>query len=550
VDDFEMSIHGRQGPGAEDWLVGCEGCHGPIHDLLPASDPESWVAPTRLPETCGSCHADPAMAERYVFNLVQPIEAYTASVHARVLSEGEHGATCSDCHGSHAIFPAVDPRSDVNHQRVPQTCGECHEAITEEYLDSVHGLAAEHGIRESPVCTDCHGEHRILDPHHEDSPVYATNIPKMTCGRCHEDLHISEKFGLAEDKVPTYADSYHGLAVRSGRTTVANCASCHGVHDILPSSNPESHTHADNLAETCGVCHPGAGQRFAIGPVHISAEEPEHAAVYWVRFAYLWLIGLTIGGMVLHNTLDLFRKTRNPPPRPEALDPAAPERLSLEFRLAHGLLAVSFIVLVYTGFALKYPESWWAVPLLQWEDSLGLRGWVHRVAAVVMLGAAALHAAHLIRSRRARACIAAMRPTVHDLTEFKERIRYFFGKREHPPEAEWVGYPEKMEYLAVIWGTILMAVTGFLLWFETAALRWLPTWALDMATAIHFYEAVLASLAIVVWHFYAVIFDPVVYPLDMAWLTGRSAPGRQIERKPPAYRESAKEDRLSASKLT
>ena len=90
-----------------------------------------------------------------------------------------------------------------------------------------------------------------------------------------------------------------------------------------------------------------------------------------------------------------------------------------------------------------------------------------------------------------------------------------------------------MEYLAEVWGTVLMAVTGFLLWFETLTLRWLPSWTLDLATVVHFYEAVLATLAILVWHFYAVIFDPLVYPMDSAWLTGRSAPGRDAEREPP-----------------
>ena len=87
----------------------------------------------------------------------------------------------------------------------------------------------------------------------------------------------------------------------------------------------------------------------------------------------------------------------------------------------------------------------------------------------------------------------------------------------------------------MVWGTALMGVTGVMLWVETLVLRWLPSWALDVATAVHFYEAVLATLAIIVWHFYAVIFDPAVYPMDPAWLNGRSAPGRERERQPPRH---------------
>ena len=84
-------------------------------------------------------------------------------------------------------------------------------------------------------------------------------------------------------------------------------------------------------------------------------------------------------------------------------------------------------------------------------------------------------------------------------------------------------YIEKAEYWAVVWGGVLMIVTGALLWANNFALAWLPKAWLDVATSVHWYEAILAVSAIVVWHFYAVIFDPDVYPLDTAFLTGRSA---------------------------
>ena len=60
--------------------------------------------------------------------------------------------------------------------------------------------------------------------------------------------------------------------------------------------------------------------------------------------------------------------------------------------------------------------------------------------------------------------------------------------------------------------------------------KWLPKWVSDVATVVHFYEAVLATLAIVVWHLYFVIFDPVVYPMDTAWITGRAPLARVLER--------------------
>ena len=88
-------------------------------------------------------------------------------------------------------------------------------------------------------------------------------------------------------------------------------------------------------------------------------------------------------------------------------------------------------------------------------------------------------------------------------------------------------YIEKAEYWAVVWGAVIMVLTGVVLWANNWALSWLPKSVLDFLTAVHFYEAVLATLAIVVWHFYFVLFDPEVYPMDPAWLTGKSVRRRE-----------------------
>lgn len=529
--ELARSAHGR--PDAPDLRhPGCGSCHGEVHELRAASDPDSLVGPVHMAKTCGACHSNPEMGAQEGIKLVQPIAAYEASVHAGGVARGEKAATCSSCHGNHGILPGSDPASPVNRQNVPKTCAQCHAEIAETFEQSVHGVAAAAGIRESPVCTDCHGEHRILGPADKGSPVFASNVPKMTCGRCHGDLRVTEKFGMKDTAVTAFEDSFHGLASRSGSVSVANCASCHGVHDILPSSDPRSHIAPENLAATCGSCHPGAGQTFAISAVHVlpGQKEESHPAVYWVRETYIWLIWMTIGGMFLHNLLDLRRKVLNPLPRP--LVPVAQRRprMNRGFRIAHAFLLSSFIVLVWTGFALKYPDSIWAKPLLAWEDSFGLRGWIHRGAAIVMLGAFAFHAIHLAIDRRARACIFKMLPTMHDVHEFREKVLWFFGRRAEMPKSPPLGYAEKAEYLALVWGTIVMAVTGFVLWFSDWSLANLPKWASDVATVIHFYEAILASLAIVVWHFYFVIFDPLVYPLDTTFITGREAPGRALER--------------------
>ena len=80
-------------------------------------------------------------------------------------------------------------------------------------------------------------------------------------------------------------------------------------------------------------------------------------------------------------------------------------------------------------------------------------------------------------------------------------------------------------------GAVVMAASGIMLWANTLMLKLLPKSWLDVATAVHFYEAVLATLAIVVWHFYSVIFDPDVYPMETAWFNGVSVKKHRISQE-------------------
>jgi len=529
--EHAASVHGvdgkRRSEGME--LPSCSTCHGDIHTMTAVTDPSSPMNERKQGETCGTCHGSGKPAPEGV-RTIRPIEAYTASVHAAEIVKGNHGASCSDCHTAHSPLPATNPESSIYRLNVPATCGACHTEITAFFENSIHGLAAYSGVMDSPVCTECHGEHRILGVAAEGSPVSATNIPIQVCGPCHSDLSLNEKYGLAADQVPSYEDSFHGLAARGGVQKVANCASCHGVHNILPSSNAASFIHPDNLAHTCGQCHIGAGSRFAIGPVHVLADETTNVVSRWIRLIYIPLIWVTVLGMLLHNLLDLVKKTRESEPslRKPPTNHSIKERMSRPFRIAHAIAAVSFMVLVYTGFALRYPEAGWASLLQSWEGEF--RGIVHRIAAVGLMGACFFHFGHLAISTRARSQIGAFLPRSDDFREFVHRVSYNLGLRSQPPAPVRVGYVEKVEYWAALWGIVVTAVTGLVLWFENFTLTWLPGWVPEAAGILHFLEAILATLAILIWHFYFVIFDPKVYPIDLAWLTGKPPFSRAEER--------------------
>jgi len=187
-------------------------------------------------------------------------------------------------------------------------------------------------------------------------------------------------------------------------------------------------------------------------------------------------------------------------------------------RMQHMVLAASFIILAITGFALKFPESW--VGKMMGSNEM-FRSWTHRVAGVVLLVVGVYHVWYLLAKREGRRMLKDMMPVPKDVKDLADNARYLGGLSKEKAKIGRFGYAEKMEYWAVIWGTIIMGVTGVMIWFKLDVTRFLPRWAVDVATTIHYYEAILACLAIIVWHFYHVIFDPDVFPINWACLTGK-----------------------------
>jgi len=491
-----------------------------VHRIQASVEPGSTVARKNQPAVCAQCHANPGFLSRHKIPVLHPVEQYRQSVHGRAVLQGKDAAVCANCHGSHRILPARDDESTVSHWNVAQTCGACHKEIARQFDESVHGEALKAGVRDAPDCTNCHGEHLILEPSNSASALNAANISTQTCGRCHEDTRLALLYDLPADRLPSYADSFHGLAVREGTLTAANCASCHGVHAILRSSDPRSTVNAANLGKTCGQCHQGIGEKLAIGPVHVRITTGSaHPVVQWIRGIYLVIIPLTLGFMVLHNLLDWLAKLRRHR-RPEYSQERV-IRMNLWFRIAHWGVMLSFPTLVFTGFALKYPDSWWSAPFLLWGKHEAFRGLLHRVAAVVLLAATLYHFVHLAVNQRDRAFLIAMLPKWKDFKDLLDVVRYNLNVRKEEPQFEKFNYAEKLEYWAFLWGTGVMALSGFLLWFNNFALRHFPKWITDAATAVHWYEALLATFSILLWHFYMVIFDPLVYPMDTAWLDGK-----------------------------
>ncbi len=517
VHGYQVGVHAAARKDGDGQAPTCTSCHGSPHQILAADDPNSPVNHVRIPATCAQCHGQKFVMERAGFS-TQPFYSYEESVHGKAVAAGStKAAVCTDCHGVHEIRPASDDKSSIFKFNVPATCAKCHSAVEQEFMQSIHGQAIRHGNSQAPVCTDCHGIHSIKSHVDPNSSVAAQNLARTTCGKCHEGVRLSQELGLEGRRATTYLASYHGLAARGGSQVVANCASCHGVHNILPSSDPRSTINQANLARTCGQCHPGVTEKFTSSKVHVDAPlsaDIGSKAVRWIREFYLGMIFAVIGGMLVHNLI-IWRAKLIARRRTEH---EFVERMPLRFRWQHAALLSSFIVLVLTGFALKFPDSWFASMLSLGEANRHL---LHRVAAVVLIAVSLYHLFDGLLTREGRRLVRDLFPTLDDARSAWQNLSYYLGLTSRKPEFPRFTYAEKAEYWALVWGMIVMALTGIMLWAKVSVGNHLPRWWLDIATAIHFYEAVLATLAIIVWHFYQVFLDPDVYPMNWAWWDGK-----------------------------
>jgi cytochrome b subunit of formate dehydrogenase/nitrate/TMAO reductase-like tetraheme cytochrome c subunit len=327
MEQIENSAHGT---------LDCVDCHSTVKDL----DHDSPLPPV----DCGSCHEDEA-------------DEYKDSIHGASHQLGDSGAAqCKDCHGTHNILPADDPKSKVFKLNLPQTCATCHtnKQITEEYhlkypevasqfMDSIHGRALlKMGLIVAPSCNDCHGVHDIKRSVDRDSPISHAKVAE-TCGKCHvgvEDTynksihgkalaegkenaptcvdchtaheiepplegsfkrHSDEKCGSChEDYYRDYQDTYHGKAMALGSPNkapdVAACYDCHGHHDILPVDDPNSRLSSEHILGTCRQCHPNANAGFTKYVAHANPLDGEQYPL--LHGVFLFMTALLIGVFV------------------------------------------------------------------------------------------------------------------------------------------------------------------------------------------------------------------------------------------------------------
>jgi hypothetical protein len=307
---FQRGIHGVALKRGDRDAPSCTSCHG-NHAIFRVADQRSPVHRGNQVQLCAKCHTDVEVQKKHKVPLSDMIKAYENSVHGRFLKQGKaaRAAVCSDCHRAHLILGPKDPDSSTSRANIGNVCARCHVQIYNEYKVSIHGKALREGKMESPTCTDCHGEHTLTLVKDPQARVSARNVP-TTCARCHENQEIIRKYRLPPHRYSSYVGSFHGVAMKYGDVTAANCISCHETHRILPAADPESSINEGNLPKTCGKCHPTMKDVASMGKIHVEATKESSLGMYYVRRFYTWFIGILMLLFVGYIALDVYGRIK------------------------------------------------------------------------------------------------------------------------------------------------------------------------------------------------------------------------------------------------
>lgn len=180
-------------------------------------------------------------------------------------------------------------------------------------------------------------------------------------------------------------------------------------------------------------------------------------------------------------------------------------RFRMMARVEHIVLLVSFTILTVTGIPQRYATADWAQTMIDWMGGIETTRLIHRYSAFILVLGSFYHlltSGYRLFVKRERMRIL---PRMKDVRDVINTLRYNIGLIDEHPKMTKFNYGEKLEYWAVVWGTAVMVITGFMLWNPIAVTSVLPGQFIPAAKTAHSAEALLAVLSILVWHFYNVL---------------------------------------------
>ena len=460
------------------------------------------------------------------------IEGYLTSQHGKaLLLSGLNAApSCSDCHGDHHIVDVHDKRAPMSHANSPEMCGTCHSILLDRWENhSTHGQIWQEGREDGPVCITCHSSHAIEDPTRGKTRL---KFPE-TCGGCHEKY------------ITTFRDSFHGQATSLGFVTGAICSDCHTPHENLPAADPDSSVNPAHLAATCGQCHDNVSAGFIKFNPHSDPTNPHgNKAVYFIwLFMMILLVGV-FGFFGLHDILWLQRsivgKLRGEFNSGPYHDPRYIRRFSKVNMGVHATVIVTFLLLAMTGLPLKFHAAPWAQTMVNLFGGVEVARVVHRIAAIGTFGYALFHLSQLffrgfiVGEKGMLWGPHSLVPQPKDVKDLWAYLKYFLYLGPRPGGDRWT-YWEKFDYMAVFWGIMIIGGSGLMLWFPAFWTSFLPGWVLNAAHVVHSDEALLAVGFIFMFHFFHAPLRIETLPMDIVMFTGKMNIERFMEERPLEY---------------
>jgi len=180
-------------------------------------------------------------------------------------------------------------------------------------------------------------------------------------------------------------------------------------------------------------------------------------------------------------------------------------RFTTAHRIEHMVHLVSFVLLAVTGLLQRFSYLSWVAYVASVLGGLEKLRAVHRVAAIALALTSVYHVWEILDIWFVKREKGPMWPRLQDFKDLWQNVKYNLGLADHRPRYDRFSIEEKMEYWALLWGTLLMGVTGLMMWWAEEITRVLPGWLIPVARALHGWEAVLAVLAILTWHMYHVL---------------------------------------------
>ena len=212
-------------------------------------------------------------------------------------------------------------------------------------------------------------------------------------------------------------------------------------------------------------------------------------------------------------------------------------RFSISQRVEHVVLMVSFTVLALTGLAQRFYTASWAEWTLLSLGGIEYTQLIHRAFALVFTLSVVYHFGYLAYSLFIRHSKLSMVPTLNDARDVVTTLKYGLGFATKPSRFGRFDYRQKFEYWGLIFGSMIIIITGFILAFPLAFTRVFPGQVVAAAVEFHGYEATLAVLTILIWHLYDVILKPCIFPGDFSIFTGKISRKRTEEEHPLEYAE-------------